>query len=475
MGEKEIYQNGRISVDESDMQRIQECIRQMTLEEKAGLCSGADNWNTKEVKRLGIPSIRMSDGPHGLRIMDEVSDDEEKCAPKESRPAVCFPAACASACSFDRALQKELGQALGRECQAEGIQILLGPGINMKRSPLCGRNFEYYSEDPYLAGELGASYVEGVQSEGAGTCLKHFFANNQEYRRMDASSEMDERTMREIYLPAFEKVVKQAEPWSVMASYNKIDGTFSTENRKYLVDLLRDEWGYKGAVISDWGAVHDRIKAVAGGTNLTMPGVPESDHDIVEAMQDGRLSEADLDAACTGILKLVFEAEKNRKTEVRADFEKDHQLARKIAAESMVLLKNEEQILPLKENTKIAFIGGFLKEPRFQGGGSSHINYSKVTNVLDRVQEEFRTEAVYAQGYPAGDTDPDRHLIEEAVRSAVKADTAVIFAGLPLRYNNDKQKKPLFSRGLSVCRLLFNSFSKLKIDENYKEKRRLFY
>ena len=256
------------------MKKVEEIVKELTLEEKAGLCSGKDNWFTKNIDRLGIPSMRMSDGPHGLRLQD---GNVNTLAEGSSEEAVCFPAACCTASSFDRELLREMGRELGKECQAKGVHVLLGPGINMKRSPLCGRNFEYFSEDPLVAGELGAAFVEGLQQEGVGACLKHFFANNQEHRRMDSSSEMDERTMREIYLTAFEIVVKKAQPWMLMASYNRIDGIFSTENKKYLTDMLRQEWGYEGAVVSDWGATHNRAAAVEAGCALTMPSATGTD------------------------------------------------------------------------------------------------------------------------------------------------------------------------------------------------------
>ncbi|MEK3834119.1 MULTISPECIES: glycoside hydrolase family 3 C-terminal domain-containing protein [unclassified Paenibacillus] len=415
---------------------IETLVGTLTLEEKAGLCSGKDDWLTKAVERLNIPSIRTSDGPHGLRTFDDQP------GANNSKPAVCFPAGCATAASFDRALLSSMGEALGREAQAMDVQVLLGPGINIKRSPLCGRNFEYFSEDPMLSGELGAAFVNGVQSQGVGTSLKHFFANNQEYRRMDASSEMDERTMREIYLPAFERVVKQSQPWTIMASYNKIGGTYSTENKQYLTDLLREEWGFEGLVISDWGATHNRVKAVAAGTDLTMPSATKTDQEIVKAVQEGELSESELDRACIHLLKLVFKSMDNRKEDVTFDYDSDHALARKISAESMVLLKNDNNVLPLKKNAKIAFIGAFAKAPRYQGGGSSHINSYKVTNAFDAAAQLMSGNLTYAQGYHLDSLEPDADLVQEAVAAAKDADVAVIFAGLP-----DSMESEGFDRG----------------------------
>ncbi|WP_278183808.1 glycoside hydrolase family 3 C-terminal domain-containing protein [Marvinbryantia formatexigens] len=404
--------------------KIGELVSMLTLEEKAGLTSGKDNWFTKAVERLGVPQVRTSDGPHGLRTQAGKINSLEENA---SIPAVCFPAACATAASFDRDLLYRMGEALGRECQSTGVHVLLGPGVNIKRSPLCGRNFEYFSEDPYLAGELGAAFVKGVQSQGVGTSLKHFFANSQEHRRMDASSEMDERTMREIYLPAFETVVKQAQPWTVMASYNKIGGVYSTANRKYLTDLLRKEWGFEGVVTSDWGATHDRPAAVAAGCDLTMPA-EDTDHLIVEAVRNGTLSEEALDACCIRLLKLAFRAAEQHRENIAFDYEGDHALAREIAGQSVVLLKNEDNILPLAEEADVAFIGPFAKEPRYQGGGSSHINSFKVVGALEAA-EHRGVRAQYAAGCrPDGETD--ELLLAQAIEKAKQAKIAVVFAGL---------------------------------------------
>jgi beta-glucosidase len=409
------------------MQEVKEMIARLTLEEKAALTSGRDNWFSKPIERLGIPSVRTSDGPHGLRTQEgEFNNLNEHASIK----AVCFPAGCTSAASFDREILGRMGEALGKEAQSLGVHVLLGPGVNIKRSPLCGRNFEYFSEDPLVAGELGAAYVNGVQKEGVGTSLKHFFANNQEHRRTDSSSNMDERTMREIYLTAFETVVKQAKPWTIMASYNKINGTYSTANKKYLTDLLQKEWGYDGCVISDWGATHDRIAAVDAGCALTMPAAIGTDVDIVEAVKSGKLSEEALDQACEQILTLVKKAvEAHREGEV-FDYEGDHALARQIAEESAVLLKNQDGILPLSANKKIVFIGNFAKVPRYQGGGSSHINSFKVVSALEAA-ENAGYSLNYVQGYPEKGTNTDELLLKEAVEAAQEAEIAVIFAGLP--------------------------------------------
>lgn len=407
-------------------QKIKELVAQLTLEEKAGLCSGNDNWFTKAVERLGIPAIRTSDGPHGLRTQ---SGDENSLAEETTAPAVCFPAACTTAASFNRELLTKMGAALGREAQSLGVHVLLGPGVNIKRSPLCGRNFEYFSEDPFVAGELGTAFVNGVQSEGVGTSLKHFFANSQEHRRMDVSSEADERTLREIYLTAFETVVKKAKPWTIMASYNKVNGIYSTANKAYLKDVLRGEWGYDGLVMSDWGATHDRAGAVEADCALTMPAASETDHEIVDAVKEGRLDEAALDEACEQLLTLAFRATKNHREGVVFDFDADHSLVKEIAAESAVLLKNDDDILPLSGSQKVAFIGGFAKKPRFQGGGSSHINSKKVVSAVEAAEAAGYV-VTYAAGYPEDGMNVDDALLAEAVETARDADVAVVFAGL---------------------------------------------
>ncbi len=402
-------------------------VKELTLEEKAAMCTGVDNWHTLAVERLGIPAIRVSDGPHGLRV-EEFNDDGSR----STKKSISFPAECALAASFDRVVVKQVGEMLGEICQAEDVQVLLGPGVNIKRSPLCGRNFEYFSEDPLLAGELGAAYVEGVQSKGVGTSLKHYMANSQETRRTTSSSELDERTMREIYLPAFERVVKKAQPWTVMASYNKINGTFATENREVLVDILRKEWGFKGTVVSDWGAVHDRVKAVAGGCDLTMPAELETSEQIVKAVQLGMLPEFLVDEACMNVIEL---AQKGWEARHKVTFskEKAHTVSRMAAEESAVLLKNEERILPLKKNIKIAFLGEFAQRPRFQGGGSSCVRVHQETNLLEAVEGIARVS--YYQGYDGVTTNSE--LLEAAVAGAKDADVAVVFAGLPLMMESE--------------------------------------
>ena len=414
---------------ERDLKKI---VSEMTLEEKAGMCSGLDFWHLKEVEHLGIPKVMVSDGPHGLRKQDEKGDH---LGINDSIKAVCFPPAVLSACSFDRGLMEEMGKAIGREAQANDVSVVLGPAVNIKRSPLCGRNFEYYSEDPYLAGEIAAAFVKGVQSQHVGTSIKHFAANNQEYRRMSSSSEVDERTLREIYFPAFETAVKKAQPYTFMCSYNQINGTFASENKWLLTDVLRVEWGFKGYVMSDWGAVNDRVKGLEAGLELEMPASGgDNDAMIVKAVKDGALEEKILDQAVERILRIIFEYADHRKPQ-EFTMEKDHEEAQHIAEESMVLLKNENHILPLKTSEKAAFIGGFARNPRFQGGGSSHINCFKTTNVLDSVPCD--AQVVYAEGFPADRDFYDKALADEAVKAAAEADKAVIFAGLPESFESE--------------------------------------
>lgn len=411
---------------------VKELVKQMTVEEKAGLCSGQDFWHTKAVERLGIPAIMVSDGPHGLRKQDQEADH---LGINESIKAVCFPAGCALAASFDRGMTTRLGEALGVECQAENVAVILGPAVNIKRSPLCGRNFEYYSEDPYLASEIAASHIKGVQSKNVGTSIKHFLANNQEHRRMSSSSEMDERTAREIYLAAFEGAVKQSGPWTVMCSYNRINGTYACENKKYLTDILRDEWGFDGFVVSDWGAVNDRVESLKAGLELEMPssfGI--NDKKITEAVKSGRLSEECLDEAAERVLNIVYKFVENRDENAVFDREADHKLSKEIAAECMVLLKNDN-ILPLDEKADTVFIGAFAKKPRYQGGGSSHINSFKVESALDA--SAGMEHITYAPGFITEEDVVDDALIQEAVEAAKKAETAVVFAGLPDSFESE--------------------------------------
>lgn len=407
-------------------------VSQMTLEEKAGMCSGKDFWHLKGVERLGIPEVMVSDGPHGLRKQDQAADH---LGMNDSIKAVCFPAACATACTFDRELLEKMGEALGNECQAEQVSVLLGPAVNIKRSPLCGRNFEYYSEDPFLSGEIAAAFIKGVQSKHVGTSIKHFACNNQEYRRMSCSSELDERTLREIYLPSFETAVKEAQPKTVMCSYNRVNGEFASENKKLLTDILRDEWGFEGYVMSDWGAVNQRVPGLAAGLELEMPASSgATDRQIVEAVQDGSLPEAVLDQAVERILKVIFDYTDHLQSDAVFDRESDHKMAARVEEEAIVLLKNEG-ILPLSQGIHAAFIGAFAEKPRYQGGGSSHINSFKVTNALEGA--DGLAQITYAKGYQTEKDEIDEALEEEAVAAAKAADVAVLFVGLPDSFESE--------------------------------------
>lgn len=423
---------------------VKKLVNELTLEEKASLCSGADFWHTKAIDRLNIPAAMVSDGPHGIRKQESLADHM---GVAESIKAIGFPTASAMACSFDRDLLHKIGDALGEECVAEDLAVLLGPGINMKRSPICGRNFEYYSEDPVVAGELGAAFVNGVQEHGVGTSLKHFAANNQEWRRMSISAEIDERTLREIYLAAFETVVKKAQPWTIMCSYNRINGVYSCENDWLLNKVLRDEWGFEGLVMTDWGAMDERVPSLKAGLDLEMPDCHgETDKLIVKAVQSGELEESVLDTAVERILTMVDKYLTARKgidpasmvhplpssVERGYDVAAHHALARTTAEQSAVLLKNED-ILPLQKDKKIAFIGEFAKVPRIQGGGSSHINNTSVESALDAAGDSVS----YAQGFHIDEETTDETLLQEAITLAKESDVAVIFAGLPDSFESE--------------------------------------
>lgn len=409
---------------------VEELVSALTLEEKAGLCSGADFWHTKAVERLGIPAIKVSDGPHGLRTQKEGSTD-----PNDAIEAVCFPAGCAAAASFDPALTRRMGAALGREARASGVQVLLGPAVNIKRSPLCGRNFEYYSEDPYLAGELAAGFIRGVQSEGVGTSIKHFAANSQETRRLSADSRVDERTLHEIYLPAFETAVKKARPWTVMCSYNRVNGDYASENKPLLTDILRDDWGFDGFVMSDWGAVNDRVKGVAAGLELEMPGSGGVyDRKIIEAVQNGTLDIGVLDKAVARILNIVLRAADLAKLPAVFDHAADHKLAVELAKQSAVLLRNLGA-LPLHKGQKVAYIGAFADHPRYQGGGSSHVNTTAISAMDAAIMNDRRVS--YIEGFPADRDQRDEAEFLRAVTAAEAADVAVIFAGLPDSFESE--------------------------------------
>ena len=411
---------------------IKALVSQMTLEEKCGLLSGLDFWHTKPVERLGVPSVMVSDGPHGLRKQNLEADH---LGMNESIKAVCMPAACATAASFDKEQIRVMGESIGSSCQHEGLSVVLGPAVNIKRSPLCGRNFEYFSEDPYLAGEMAASFINGVQSKNVGTSIKHFAANNQEHRRMSSSSNVDERTLREIYFPAFETSVRKAQPWTVMCSYNRINGVYASEDPWLLTKVLRDDWGFEGYVMSDWGAVSNRVAGVKAGLDLEMPssgGV--NDRKVMRAVLTGRLDEKYVDLACERILKINYRYLENAKPDTPWNKEADHELAAKIAADCMVLLKNEDDLLPLSKEEEVAFIGEFAVKPRFQGGGSSHINCFKTTSAMEAAEG---LKVRYAQGYSVARDEATEEMIAEAVEAARAAKAAVIFAGLPDSYESE--------------------------------------
>ncbi|HVO68795.1 MAG TPA: glycoside hydrolase family 3 C-terminal domain-containing protein [Aggregatilineaceae bacterium] len=407
------------------MTDIQSIIAQMTLEEKAALCTGASMWTTQALARLGTPEMVVSDGPHGVRRVPEVHSISG-----QSLPATCFPTASCLASTWDADLICDVGQALAEEAIALNVDVLLGPSNNMKRTPLGGRNFEYYSEDPHLSGELAASFINGVQSKGVGTSLKHYAANDQESERSKINVSVDERTLREIYLAAFEIAVKKAQPWSVMCAYNKVNGTYCSENHKLLVDILKDEWGFEGPVFSDWGAVHDRVAALQGGLDLEMPGPRDRRvQAVVDAVRSGTLDEAVLNESVRRILRIVFKAAETPKGG-QFDQAGHHALARRTAAEGMVLLKNNG-ILPLGNPRHIAVIGRSAKTPSFQGGGSSHINPTQVDIPFVELEKQAGgAKLTYCEGYP-DDASFQQPLIDEAVAAAKAAAVALVFVALP--------------------------------------------
>ena len=407
------------------MADIKALVNQMTLEEKAALCTGASAWTTTPVERLGIPAMLVSDGPHGVRRVPDIH-----AMGAQSLPATCFPTASGIASTWNMDLIHEMGQALGDESISLNVDVLLGPGVNMKRTPLCGRNFEYFSEDPFLSGEMAASLINGIQSKGVGTSLKHFAANNQEYQRFVMSAEIDERTLHEIYLPAFETAVKNGKPWTVMCGYNKLNGTYCSEHRELLTDILKNEWGFEGLVVSDWGAVHDRVAALKAGLDWQMPGPRDRDvRAVVEAVRSGILDEAVLNESVRRILNIVFKAAETPKGG-EFDVEAHHTLARQIAAECIILLKNNG-VLPLENPQHIAVIGQAAREAHFQGGGSSHINPTKVSVPFTELQQLVgNAELTYAEGYPS-DNSYRPEMIEEAVKLAQDADVALLYIALP--------------------------------------------
>ncbi len=400
----------------------------MSNNEKIKLLSGKDEWHLESYEDL--PSIMVCDGPHGLRKQEDANYFDLN----SSKTAVCFPAACGLASSFNTELAKKLGETLGEECVAEDVSVLLGPAVNIKRSPLCGRNFEYFSEDPYLTGEMAKNYINGVQSKGVGTSIKHFAVNNQEKRRMTVSAEVDERALREIYLKGFEIAIKGAQPKTVMCSYNKINGVYSSENPWLLDDVLRKEWGFKGFVMSDWGAVNDRYKGVKAGLDLEMPGSCGIGYRNIEnALNQGKLKQGEIDACVERISNVVKDLSKPKK-EYIFDRAEHHKIAKEIALETMVLLKNQDDILPLDKNRRILFLGEFAEKPRYQGGGSSHINSYKDDDAFSACKQYG---VVYEKGFSAFEDKVDYEAEERAVALAKQAEIVVIFAGLPESFESE--------------------------------------
>lgn len=413
-------------------QEAQAIVAKMTTQQKAQFVSGADFWHLESLPDLGVKPAMVSDGPSGLRKQDE---DADHLGINDSIKAVAFPTGSALAATFNQELAEELGHRLGKEAQAVNLSVVLGPAINIKRSPLAGRNFEYLSEDPYLAGKMGAAYIKGVQAEGVGTSVKHYAANNQENLRMSSSSNMDERTLREIYLAPFELAIKEGKPDTIMNSYNKVNGIYTSENKYLLTDILRKEWGFEGYVMTDWGAESDRIKALQAGQDLEMPGDGHANTKLIlAALEKGELNIADLDRAVENILTMTLREQAESRTE-EFDYEGDHAFSQKIAEEAMVLLKNEDHILPLSNEEKVAFVGDFAAKPRFQGGGSSHVNASKLVSILDAVAD--KTNVTYVPGFERDRDEDNPEMLAQAVAVAKMVDKVVVFAGLPDRYESE--------------------------------------
>lgn len=408
---------------------IEKILQQMTLEDKIALCSGENFWETKKYEKYGMPSLFMCDGPHGLRKQENVAD---MLGVNESRKATCFPAEVTTAGSWDPELLTAIGSAIGQEAREQGVGLVLGPGVNLKRNPLCGRNFEYFSEDPYLAGKLAVGFIRGTEAQGIGTSLKHFAVNSQEKSRFTSNSVLDDRTLRELYLTAFEIAVKEGKPSTVMCAYPKLNGVHCSDNKALLTDILRTEWGFSGLVVTDWGAMNDRIEGFRAGCDLNMPGGSDyMEKEVLQAVKDGTLPERCIDDSARRVLKLVFRAAQTLKEKTDCDYEAHHVLAKRAALEGAVLLKNEDGILPLKKDAKIAVIGAMAKNLRYQGSGSSHINPTKLSQPLD-----FLPGTLYAPGCDdRGDTTED--LLSQAAKTAQEAEIAVIFAGLPDRYESE--------------------------------------
>ena len=415
-------------------EQIKELMKELTLEEKVSLLSGRDFWSTKPIYRLKIHSLYLTDGPHGVRKQSSNSDELSL---QNSVATTCFPTACCSACSFDPNIMYEMGEAISKEAKTNKVSAVLGPGINIKRSPLCGRNFEYFSEDPYLAGKMASGWISGLEDNEIASSLKHFAANNQETLRLVIDSIVDERALREIYLQAFEIAVKESNPSTIMCSYNKVNGDFASENKYLLNDILRDEWGFEGIIISDWGAVNDRVEALKAGLDLQMPSTNGyDDKKVYEAVKNNIIDESILDNAIIRILNFSLGRMDNKYKNFSYDKEENHNVARHIAENSIVLLKNEDKILPAKKESKIAIIGEFAQKPRYQGNGSSLINAYKI-DTADKYFRENNMEFNYAKGYDSNSSAIDNNLIEEAINMAKDKDLIIIFAGLINSYESE--------------------------------------
>lgn len=418
------------------MNQAKDIVKQLTLDEKIKLITGKDFWHLQDIPAHGLQSIMVTDGPHGLRKQDGESDH---LGLMNSVPATCYPTASGLASTWDVDLINEIGKKLGKECLSEQVSVLLGPGVNIKRNPLCGRNFEYFSEDPLLTGKLASSLIKGVQSQGVGTSIKHYAVNNQESFRMSTDAIVDERTLREIYLKGFEIAVKEAQPWTVMCSYNKVNGEYASENEYLLKKILKEEWQHEGLVVTDWGANNDRVKGLIAGQDLEMPSSGTLHHETIKkALKDGELNESILDERVERIVDLIIKGQNAlNPNSVKYDQDEHHEFARKVAGESIVLLKNDDSILPLKLGTKVALIGEFAVKPRYQGSGSSLIKPTRLSNAYDAFKEVLGDNLFYAQGYDSKTDKPDQQLIEKAVQVAKQADYVVLMVGLTDAYESE--------------------------------------
>ena len=412
---------------------VDKIVSSMTLEDKISFCTGANFWTTKKYEKYGIPALFMCDGPHGLRKQENAGD---MLGVNKSRESTCFPSEVTTASSWNSELLQRIGKSIGEEAKDQKVGLVLGPGANIKRNPLCGRNFEYFSEDPYLAGKLAAGFIRGMESQGVGSSLKHFALNSQEKSRFTSDGIVDERTLREIYLTAFEIAVKEGKPSTVMCSYLKINGVHASDNKELLTDILRKEWDFDGFVVTDWGAMNDRIEGFKAGCDLNMPGGSDyMEKDVLNAVKSGALAESDIDESVKRILRLVFKAQETLSRDFTVDYKAHHLIAKEAATEGAVLLKNEDSLLPLKPETKIAVIGHMAKDMRFQGSGSSHINPAELSQPLECLQK-VSSDLAYAQGCNEKGNTSDE-LLSQVAQVASQAEVAVVFAGLTPSYESE--------------------------------------